>query len=40
LMGHVWVQTTMRYATIGPDGLAKAFEKSHPLGNLHASTSA
>ncbi len=34
LMGHVWVQTTMRYARIGPDGLAKSFEKCHPLGNL------
>ena len=35
LMGHVWVQTTMKYAQIGPDGLTKAFEKCHPLGNRH-----
>jgi integrase/recombinase XerD len=34
LLGHVWVQTTMRYARMGPDGLAKNFEKCHPLGNL------
>jgi site-specific recombinase XerD len=32
LLGHVWVQTTMRYARVGPDGLAKVFEKSHPFG--------
>jgi len=35
LLGHVWIQTTVRYARIGPDGLSKSFEKCHPLGNQH-----
>jgi integrase/recombinase XerC len=35
LLGHVWIQTTLRYARIGPDGLARNFEKCHPLGNRH-----
>jgi integrase/recombinase XerD len=39
LLGHVWVQTTMRYARIGPDGLSKTFAKCHPLGNQHENTS-
>jgi site-specific recombinase XerD len=39
LLGHVWVQTTMRYARIGPDGLSKTFEKCHPFGNQHGNTS-
>src|SRR5271156_725221 len=30
LLGHVWVQTTLRYARIGPNGLSKSFEKCHP----------
>lgn len=33
LLGHVWVQTTLKYARIGPDGLSRSFEKCHPLGN-------
>ncbi len=37
LLGHVWIQTTLRYARIGPDGLSKSFEKCHPLGNRHDS---
>lgn len=40
LMGHVWVQTTMRYARIGPDGLAKEYDKCHPLGNVNEHTPA
>jgi site-specific recombinase XerD len=39
LLGHVWIQTTLRYARIGPDGLSKNFEKCHPLGNRHEITS-
>jgi site-specific recombinase XerD len=35
LLGHVWIQTTVRYARIGPDGLSRSFEKYHPLGNRH-----
>jgi site-specific recombinase XerD len=35
LLGHVWVQTTLKYARIGPDGLSRSFEKCHPLGNQH-----
>jgi site-specific recombinase XerD len=34
LMGHVWIQTTMKYARIGPDRLAKTFDRCHPRGNL------
>jgi site-specific recombinase XerD len=37
LLGHVWIQTTVRYAKIGPDGLMKSFERCHPLGNRHES---
>ncbi|MGD0307246.1 MAG: tyrosine-type recombinase/integrase [Candidatus Acidiferrales bacterium] len=39
LLGHVWIQTTLHYARIGPDGLSKNFEKCHPLGNRHDITS-
>ena len=39
LLGHVWVQTTLRYARIGPDGLSKNFEKCHPQGNRHETVS-
>jgi site-specific recombinase XerD len=35
LMGHVWVQTTMRYARVGPDAMARQFEKCHPMGNRY-----
>ncbi len=35
LLGHVWIQATLRYARIGPDGLSKSFEKYHPLGNRY-----
>jgi integrase/recombinase XerC len=35
LLGHVWIQTTMRYARIGPDGLSKSYEKCHPMGNRY-----
>lgn len=30
LMGHVWLQTTMVYARVGPDRMAKVFERCHP----------
>jgi len=39
LMGHVWIQTTMGYAHIGPDRLTKAFERCHPRGNLNVQES-
>jgi site-specific recombinase XerD len=39
LLGHVWIQTTLRYAKIGPDGLMKSFERCHPLGNKHENQS-
>jgi integrase/recombinase XerC len=39
LLGHVWIQTTLRYARIGPDGLSKNFEKCHPQGNKHETVS-
>jgi integrase/recombinase XerD len=39
LMGHVWVQTTMRYARIGPDRMAKIFERCHPGGSQNDQTS-
>lgn len=35
LLGHVWVQTTLRYAQIGPDRLSKGFERFHPMGNRY-----
>lgn len=35
LLGHVWIQTTLAYARIGPDGLSKSFEKHHPMGNRY-----
>jgi integrase/recombinase XerD len=35
LMGHVWLQTTMVYARIGPDRVAKVFEQCHPRGQLN-----
>jgi integrase/recombinase XerD len=38
LLGHVWIQTTLRYAQIGPDGLRKSFERCHPLGNRREKT--
>jgi integrase/recombinase XerC len=38
LLGHVWIQTTLRYAQIGPDGLRKSFERCHPLGKMHETT--
>ena len=34
LMGHVWIQTTMRYARIGQDRLTKVFEQCHPREHL------
>jgi len=39
LMGHVWIQTTMNYAQIGPDRLAKTFERCHPRENLNGQES-
>lgn len=39
LLGHVWIQTTLKYARIGPDGLSKNFEKCHPQGNKHEKVS-
>jgi integrase/recombinase XerD len=39
LMGHVWIQTTMKYARLGPDRLAKTFERCHPRGKLSVQTS-
>jgi integrase/recombinase XerD len=35
LMGHVWIQTTMAYAHIGPDRLSRAFDQCHPRGRLN-----
>jgi integrase/recombinase XerD len=34
LMGHVWVQTTMKYARISQDRLAKTFDRCHPGGQF------
>ncbi|MGB9242898.1 MAG: tyrosine-type recombinase/integrase [Candidatus Acidiferrales bacterium] len=39
LMGHVWIQTTMKYAHIGPDRMAKTFEQCHPRGKLNGQQS-
>lgn len=39
LLGHVWIQTTLIYARIGPDGLSRSFEKCHPLGNRYEPSS-
>ncbi len=39
LMGHVWIQTTMKYAHIGPDRMAKTFERCHPRGKLNGQQS-
>jgi integrase/recombinase XerD len=39
LMGHVWIQTTMNYAQIGPDRLAETFEQCHPRENLNGQES-
>lgn len=35
LMGHVWIQTTMKYARISPDRLANTFDRCHPRGKLN-----
>lgn len=35
LMGHVWIQTTMKYARMGTDQLAKTFDKCHPRDELN-----
>jgi integrase/recombinase XerD len=35
LMGHVWLQTTMVYARVGPDRVAKVFEQCHPRRQLN-----
>jgi integrase/recombinase XerD len=35
LMGHVWLQTTMTYARVGPDRVAKVFEQCHPREQLN-----
>ena len=35
LMGHVWIQTTMKYARISPDRLAKDLRKCHPREKLN-----
>jgi|SRR5579863_283019 len=34
LLGHVWIQTTLRYAHLGPDRLTKTFERCHPRAKL------
>jgi len=34
LMGHVWIQTTMKYARMGQDRLTKAFDQFHPRERL------
>jgi integrase/recombinase XerD len=39
LMGHVWIQTTMKYAHIGPYRMAKTFERCHPRGKLNGQQS-
>ncbi|HXQ25789.1 MAG TPA: tyrosine-type recombinase/integrase [Candidatus Acidoferrales bacterium] len=39
LMGHVWIQTTMKYARISTDRLANTFERCHPRGKLNGQAS-
>jgi site-specific recombinase XerD len=39
LMGHVWIQTTMKYTRISPDRLVSTFDHCHPRGQLDAQTS-
>jgi integrase len=39
LMGHVWIQTTMRYARISQDRLSKAVDQFHPREAFGAQTS-
>jgi site-specific recombinase XerD len=35
LMGHVWINTTMKYARMGQDRLAKIFDQHHPRESLN-----
>lgn len=35
LMGHVWIHTTLKYARISTDRLAKTFDQCHPRGQLN-----
>jgi site-specific recombinase XerD len=35
LMGHVWIQTTMKYARMGHDRLSKIFDQHHPRESLN-----
>jgi len=39
LMGHVWIQTTMKYARISPDRLTNTFERCHPREKLNGQAS-
>jgi site-specific recombinase XerD len=39
LMGHAWISTTMRYARIGPDKLARTIDRYHPRGTLNGKES-
>ena len=39
LMGHVWIQTTMKYARISIDRLADTFDRCHPRGKLDGQSS-
>jgi site-specific recombinase XerD len=39
LMGHVWIQTTMRYARISQDRLSKAVDQFHPRESFSEQTS-
>jgi len=34
LLGHVWINTTMKYTRIGPDRLNETFRRCHPRANL------
>lgn len=35
LLGHAWISTTMKYARIGADRLAKDFDRFHPRESLN-----
>jgi site-specific recombinase XerD len=39
LMGHVWIQTTIKYMRISPDRLADTFDRCHPRGKLNGQAS-
>jgi site-specific recombinase XerD len=39
LMGHVWIQTTMKYTRISTDKLTKTVDQCHPRGKLNGQAS-